>query len=177
MSLNYSAATLHVLEALSRNPAQSLHTRRVAQEAGVSPSAASLVLRALEGSGLLLVEDKGNMRFYRVNLANPLARQWKVLFSLNQLRRLIEELSEITEKMVLFGSVAEGTDAAESDVDLFVLTQHERAVKEVLRKFEKHSDRHLSPIIMNAQGYARLRRQDQALFENISRGRVLWERE
>lgn len=177
MSLNYSAATLHVLEALGKNPTMSLHTRKVAQEAGVSPSAASLVLRALEGSGLLLVEDKGNMRFYRINLANPLARQWKVLFNLNQLRRLIEELSDITEKFVLFGSVAEGIDNVESDVELFILTQHERAVKDVLRKFEKHYDRHLSPIIMNAQSYARLRRQDTALFENISRGKILWERE
>ena len=175
MSINYSAKTLAILEALGKNPGKGLHTRRVADEAGVSTGEASTVLRALQGSGLLFMEEVGNMRFYRMNLANPIAREWKILFNITWLKSLTEELAQITDQVVLFGSLAGGTDTVESDVDLFILTQHEKMVKEALRKFEKRSDRHLSPIIMNAEGYARLRRQDQALYENVSRGKVLWE--
>ncbi len=177
MSINYSAKTLAILEALGKDASKLMHTRRVAEEAGVSTGEASTVLRALERSNLLLVEDVGNMRSYRINLANPIARQWKVLFNITRLKPLTEELVRITDQVVLFGSAAEGTDTGESDIDLFILTQHERMVKEALRRFEKRSDRHLSPIIMNAQGYARLRRQDEALYENISRGKVLWEKD
>lgn len=177
MSINYSAKTLAVLEALGKDAGKRMHTRRVAEEAGVSTGEASIVLRALERSNLLLVEDVGNMRFYRINLANPIARQWQILFNIIRLKPLTEDLAQITDQVVLFGSAAEGTDTGKSDIDLFILTQHERMVKEALRRFEKSSDRHLSPIIMNAQYYARLRRQDRALCENISRGKVLWEKE
>lgn len=165
-----------VLEALGRDPARSLHTRGVAEAARISPSAASLVLRALEGSGLVLVEDKGNMRFYRLDLTSPVAREWKVLFNVMSLKPLTEDLSDIAEQVVLFGSAAEGTDSTESDFDLFILTRFEPQVRLVLRRFEKRSGRHLSPIIVNAEGYARLRRRDRALYENISKGRMLWER-
>ena len=61
-------------------------------------------------------------------------------------------------------------------MDLFILAQDETVVKSVLRRFQKGYSRSLSPIIMNAAGFARLRRQDLSLHENILRGRVLWER-
>ncbi len=178
MSINYSAVTIKVIHALGKDPTKSLHTRGVAENVKISTGAASMALRKLERSGMLLAEKKGNMKFYRIQLANPIARQWKVLFNITELQPLTEGLSDVTEQVVVFGSTADGTDTVESDIDLFILTENIHATKEILKKFEKHhSDRHLSPIIMDAQGYARLRRQDPALCENISRGKVLWEKE
>jgi len=46
-----------------------------------------------------------------------------------------------------------------------------------MRRFQKKFVRTLSPIIVDALGNMRLRKGDRPLFEEISRGKVLWERE
>lgn len=165
-----------IIEVLGNDPETRFHVRAVAERAKVSVGAASMVLRGLERSGLLTVEEEGNMKFYQYDLSDPVARQWKVLFNTTRLRPLAEALKEETERVILFGSTAEGTDTRDSDVDLFVLTQNEPLVKQILRDFRRKYSRQLSPLIMNAVGYSRLRRHDPSLYENISRGRVLWER-
>ena len=177
MSINYTAATFAVLEVLGADPNTSLHVRKVAEKAKVSTGSASTTLRALESSGLLTVEEKGNMKFYRINLTDPRARQLKVLFNVYRLKPLADRLKNETDRVILFGSAADGTDSIESDVDIFILTQDETVVKEILRKFQREYDRPLSPIIMSANNYARLRRRDTSLYQNIARGRVLWERD
>lgn len=176
-SINYTAATLAVLEALARDPESSVHTRKVGERAHVSVGAASIILRALEGSGLVEVEEKGSMKFYRINLLNPLSREFKILFNVRDLTDLVESLKEHAVRIVLFGSSAEGTDTKESDLDLFILTQDPQTVKVILRRFRGKSARNLSPIIVTAGDLARLRRRDKPLYDNISKGKVLWEKE
>jgi hypothetical protein len=178
MSINYSAATMAIIDALGQDPETRFHVRAVAEKAGVSVGAASMILHALEGSGILMVERTGNMKFYQYNLSNPVARQFKVLFNTSRLKPLADVLEEEAERVVLFGSLAEGKDGPDSDVDLFILTDHENIVRETIARFvRKHSySRPLSPIIMTAAGFAKLRRQDPSLYENILHGRVLWER-
>jgi predicted nucleotidyltransferase len=178
MDINYSAATMAILDALGQDPETRYHVRAVAQKARVSVGAASMILHTLEGSGIVMVEQLGNMRFYQYNLFNPVARQFKVLFNTGRLKELADMLSSVADRVVLFGSAAEGTDARDSDVDVFILTQDETAVKDILRRFlrQRRFSIPLSPIIMTPAGFAKLRRQDQSLYENILRGRVLWER-
>jgi predicted nucleotidyltransferase len=178
MSINYSAATMAIIDALGQDPETKHYVRAIAEKAKVSVGAASMILHELEGSGILTMEQTGNMKFYQYNLSNPVARQLKVLFNTSRLKLLADMLMEAAERVVLFGSTAEGTDARDSDVDLFILTQDEAGTKQILDQFRrKHPiSRSLSPIIMNATGFSKLRRQDPSLYENILRGRVLWER-
>jgi predicted nucleotidyltransferase len=175
MSINYSAATMAILDALGDDPETRYHVRAVAKKARVSVGAASIILHTLESSRMLTVEQIGNMKFYQYNLSNPIARQFKVLFNTGRLKPLADMLEEAAAQVVVFGSVA---DVRDSDVDLFILTEHENMVKETLAKFVRkhHYSRPLSPIIMDAARFARLRREDPSLYQNILRGKVLWER-
>jgi len=178
MSINYSSATMTILDTLGKDPESKFHVRAVAENANVSVGAASMILHTLEGTRLVTVEQRGNMKLYQYNLSNPEARQWKVLFTTHRLMPLADMLNEAAEQVVLFGSAGEGTDVRDSDVDLFILTRHEAAVKKTLKMFVKKNRRSrlLSPQIMNAVSFARLRRQDPSLYENILRGKTLWER-
>jgi DNA-binding transcriptional ArsR family regulator len=177
MSVNLTAVTMTILRFLAEDPDNSFHGREIAERAGVSSGAASITLRVLEGSGLLEMEEKGRMKFYRLNLSNPVSREFKVLFNIMDLRKLVEDLKADAERMILFGSGAEGKDAKDSDLDLYILTRDPSKAKDAVRRAEKKLVRHLSTIIVDAQGEIRLRRDERPLYDNISRGRVLWEKE
>jgi len=168
---------MSILDTLSRDPDKSLYTREVAERSGISVGAASMILRVLEGSHMIDVEEKGGMKFYRINLLNPVAREFKVLFNVQKISCLVEPLKEYSDRIILFGSFADGTDGPESDVDLLVLTSEPHAAKDLFRLLQKKIDRHLSPIIVGAEGLARLRRDDKALFEQVYRGKTLWEKQ
>jgi len=177
MSINLTAVTLTILRFLALDPDRSFHGREIAERAGVSSGAASMTLRVLEGTELLEMEEKGRMKFYRFNLANPVSREFKVLFNIMDLRKLVEDLKGDAERIILFGSGAEGKDAKDSDLDLFILTREPSKARNVVRRTERKLVRHLSPIIVDAQGEIRLRRDQKPLYDNISRGRILWEKE
>jgi len=175
--MNYTAVTLKVLEYLGRDPAGSHHVREVAEEAGVSVGAASITLRALLGQRLVKADERGGSKFYSIDLSNAAAREFKILFNILALKGMVEALKEHSDRVVLFGSSAEGTDEKDSDIDMYVLARDPNEVKDILRRFQKKLVRNLSPIIVDAEGQMRLRKGDRPLFEEISRGRILWQRE
>jgi predicted nucleotidyltransferase len=177
MSINLTAVTLTILRFLARDPDSSFHGREIAERAGVSSGAASMALRVLHGTELLGMEEKGRMKFYRLNLSNPVSREFKVLFNIMDLRQLIDDLKNYTERIILFGSGAEGKDARDSDLDLFILTSEPSVVRDIVRRAQKKLLRHFSTIIVDAQGEIRLRRDERPLYDNISKGRILWEKE
>jgi len=104
---------------------------------GISVGAASMILRVLEGEHMIDVDEKGGMKFYRINLLNPVAREFKVLFNVHRISRLVEPLKNYSDRIILFGSFADGTDGPESDVDLLVLTSEPQAAKDLFRVFQK----------------------------------------
>jgi predicted nucleotidyltransferase len=175
--MNYTAVTLKVLEYLARDPSGAHHVREVAEKSRVSVGAASITLRALQGQRLAKAEEKGGSKFYSIDLSNPGAREFKILFNVLSLKNLVDSLKDHAERVVLFGSSADGMDEKDSDIDLYVLAQNRALVKEVLKRFQKRFVRTLSPIIVDALGEMRLRKGDRPLFDEISRGKVLWERE
>lgn len=114
---------------------------------------------------------------YRANLRNPVARQFKVLFNVLALNDLVDKIKQVSDRIVLFGSCAEGTDVKDSDVDLFVLTSDTETVNREVRLYEQKIDRRLSLITIDSNGLAKMKIGDKPLYERISRGIALWERE
>jgi len=175
--INYTALMMTLLDFLGRDPENAYHVRELARRTGISVGAVSMTLTALQGSGLVEMERKGGLKLYRFNTFSPVARQFKVLFTVHRVRDLVEALRAESIRVILYGSSAEGTDLKDSDIDLFIETQEPSRVKDTIRRFQRHLDRNLSPIIVNPLEHSRLRREDRSLWENILRGRVLWQRE
>jgi len=135
------------------------------------------MLRSFANLGLLLREKQGRMLFYRANMDNPLVRQLKILFTLLQLDDLMKQAKPSSHRIILFGSSAEGTDVKESDIDLLLLTNEKSQLTDVVHKFNAKSQRRIAPIILDPQGFSKLRREDTALFDRISRGMILWQKD
>lgn len=168
----WSKSTYKVLEVLSADPNVRLHVREIARRSDISPSSASNILRVLEKENMLGKEVVGRQTFYSVNMNDPVIKQFKVFDNVLNLYDMINKIKDVSDKIVLFGSASEGTNTKKSDIDLFIKTSNPDDVKESIRGSEM-----ISPIIVRSGDFAVFKKENEALYENIKRGIVLWSRE
>lgn len=166
-----------VLEFFLKNPTQGFHEREVVRQIGVSKGSAGKILRMLSSLDFLCREDKGTMAIYTLNLQEPSVRQFKILLNTFSLKSLVNKLKDSSKKVVLFGSCSQGTDTKDSDIDILVIAQEKSSVKKAIGKFNQENARRIAPIVVDANEYVLLRKEDKSLLENIQRGIVLWEAE
>src|SRR2546422_7375278 len=114
--------SIAILRLLASEPLRTYYQREVARIAGVSVGKTNQVLRRLESDELVSRERRGNVDLYSYNLSSPPARHLKIFFNLSQEDELRRRLRGVSNKVVLFGSYAEGTDSKESDIDILVVT-------------------------------------------------------
>lgn len=141
----------------------------------ISKGSANKVLRVLADFGLLIRTERGRMVFYALNMQDPVAKQFKVLFNVYELRGLLEKLKQHSERVVLFGSCAQGTDSRDSDIDLFLVTSEKEPVRKLTAGFNEKGERNISAIVVSASELAALKRTDKALYDNVERGITLWQ--
>lgn len=85
----------------------------------------------------------------------------------------VTALRQYSEKIVLFGSCAQGTDTAKSDIDLFVVTRDKPTVQKATQKIK--GARHVQWVIKTPQEYVILNGKEPVFAEELSRGILLWE--
>ncbi len=159
-----------VLAFLCANADRSFYGVEVAGEAGLSRGGVNRVLRELARAGLAEAEDRGRMRFYRARLADPRVRSFKMLLNIDALSPLLDRLSRLALRVVLFGSAAEGTNIPDSDVDLLVVTNSsDRA-----RKIVSSGGDALQAVIVTPVGLADLERDNPVFAAELKRGIELW---
>jgi len=169
--------SLEILYFLLFNPMDQFYGREISRRTGVSVGAVNQFLRKFHKVGLAEMSRRGKTNLYRANLRNPAARQFKVLFNVLTLNEMVEKIKDDSDRIVLFGSCAEGTDVKDSDIDLFVLTSDIETVQREVRLYERKIDRRIAPIIVDPNELAKMKTKDKPLHERISKGITLWERE
>lgn len=115
------------------------------------------------------------MIFYRLNTGEPTVRQFKVFLNVFTLKDFVSRIRKHSRKVVLFGSVSQGTDVKESDIDIFILSGEKDMVRKEISQFNRKSERKIAPILVSPNEYAKLRREDKPLYENIDRGIIVWQ--
>jgi predicted nucleotidyltransferase len=166
-----------ILSTLAREPDREFYQRQIAQIAGVSVGGTSQRLREIVERGLVTARKSGRMIFYRYNLDDPLARQYKILLSVNEIHDLVRDLAPHSRRVVLFGSCAAGTDVLESDIDLLVVSQEAKLVRKVVSSHTDTVGREITPVVVSANQFRQLRTKDRALYDRVNSGMVLWEAE
>lgn len=166
-----------VLGLFLSNPMQEYHEREVMRRSDVSKGSVNRILRCLADLGFLVRDRKGRMVFYRLNVKEPAVRQFKAFVNVYTLKHLVDILKQNSRRIILFGSCSQGTDVKESDLDLFVLTSEKAYVRNKIGQFNRKSERKVAPIIVDANEFANLKKEDRPLYENIQRGITLWETE
>lgn len=171
-SLFFNTSCQKILKFLSDNPNKKFFDREVAIRAKISRGATNIALRKLAQIHIITLEKKGRMSFYSIDLKNPVLRQQKVLSNILEIYPLSEKLKKISEKIILFGSAAVGTNIKESDVDLFVLTEFPQKVNDIISK----SRRKIQLIIKKPLEFIELKKKDPMFYDEVIRGIILWEK-
>ena len=122
----------------------------------------------LENEGLLQSAARGNQRYYALNPAFPLLKEYKqiVLKTVGLEKALRETLQSIkgVEKAYLFGSYAQNNMNTSSDIDLLAIGNHNTLeLQKKIAEVQKSVDREINVISMSPSEYEKKRKRNSFL--------------
>jgi len=168
-----------VLSLLAKFSDQEFYEREVARKLGISSGSANRALNELFSSGVVRRRREGKMYFYSIDSSNAAITEFKRMINLMLVEPLVEELKKISNRIVLYGSCAQGTDTSESDVDLFVVSNNKDRVLEAVSNFKfpmGFEDIHIQAVVKTPVELLETKGPEQAFIEEVERGIVLWEK-
>jgi predicted nucleotidyltransferase len=116
-----------VLAVLFGNPDRSFYANEVIALAATGTGAVQRELARLQSSGLVTVQQIGRQKHYQANRASPVFEELRGLVRktvglLDVLRAVLQPLEDRVLAAFVYGSVAKGSDAAASDIDLMFVS-------------------------------------------------------
>lgn len=159
---------------LAEHPDESYFVKEISRLAGISYGGASEALARLHALGLVTREQRGKLVLCAANTRHPLIRYYKILLTLADLTPLLDELKPLASEVILFGSCAEGANTAQSDIDLYVITDDPHAIHDVIWRTPLAEK--LRPVVTTPIESTETRQQDPVFYEQVMRGIVLWRR-
>lgn len=162
-----------VFDCLAQNIGQSLMESEIVARTGVSRSAVNIAVRDLKEQGLIESVKRGRTGLYSARVDDPMVRQFKIWRTILCLQPLLRRIQPLVQRVVLFGSAAEGLDRVHSDLDLFIVAPDRRAVQQATP--ETVNSRNLQTIIISSQELANLKHEDPTFYAQVRRGITLFE--
>jgi predicted nucleotidyltransferase len=122
----FSKVQQRVLGLIFAHPDRSFYTSEIIRTVASGTGAVERELSRLRRSGLVSVEHIGNQKHYRANLHSPIFEELQGLVlktvALSEfLKKALEPFASKIKTAFIFGSVAKGTDTAQSDIDVMVI--------------------------------------------------------
>ena len=169
-----------VLAALLMHPERAVHVRELARMTGASAGSLHRELRTLADLGLLLRREQGRQVLYQANAAHPVFGELAALLrktsgEADVLRTAIEPLGDAVALAFVYGSVAAGTEAAASDVDVMLLgpVVFAQAVR-ALAPTSAVLGREVNPTAMPVADFARKWRAGDGFVSSVAAGPRIW---
>ena len=150
----FSGYHRRILALLLLRPDESFHVREIARLAEVPAGSLHRELKLFSESGILLREPAGNQVRYRANRDCPIFPELagilrKTVGLADVLREALAPLAAKADAAFIFGSVAQGKEAATSDVDVFVIGKASFAnVVHAFAKTHEQLGREVNPVVM-----------------------------
>jgi predicted nucleotidyltransferase len=125
----FSPVQQRVLGLLFGQPGRRFQSAELIRLAGSGTGAVHRQLSRLESSGWVRVTRVGNQKYYEANADCPVYAELqglivKTVGLVEPLRRVLEPLADEIEAAFVYGSIAKGSDTADSDIDLLVISNN-----------------------------------------------------
>jgi predicted nucleotidyltransferase len=173
----FTATQQRVLGLLFGQPERSFFATELIALAGSGRGAMQRELRRLEDSGLAAVTRVGNQKHYQANAAAPIFAELCAIVAKTggpaaALRAALAPLAPRLRFATLYGSVAKGSDRAQSDVDLLVVAD-DLTLEQLfaaLAPAEKRLGRPISPTLYTPAEFRRRRASKNPFLEKVLAG-------
>ena len=119
------------------------------------------------------------MYFYSIDRSNAGVTELKKLINIMLVEPLVEELKRTSNRIVLYGSCALGTDTSESDLDLFVVSSSKEGALNAISNFKfprGYESIHIQAVVKSPVELLQRGESERPFLEEVERGIVLWER-
>jgi predicted nucleotidyltransferase len=151
-----------VLALIFGQPERSFYMSEIVRNVDSGTGAVERELSRLQRSGLVSVERIGNQKHYRANRQSPIFTELqgivvKTVALSEPLRNALEPYSDRIRAAFVYGSVAKGTDTANSDIDLMVIGD-ELSYSELyaaLQNVEDAVHRKVNPMFLSLKDWQR----------------------
>jgi len=171
--VNITPLGLQILTFLARNPDKQFYIREIAKNMDKSVGGTHKTLKSLKEMSFIKDNKSGKNIYYQINQMNPSIKNFKIFMTINELTILINKLKDMSEKIILFGSCANGEDTNESDIDMLIMTNEKDKVdKKILNT---KSDRKIQAIVVNAGDLMKIKEKDKGFYQEINKGITLWD--
>lgn len=164
-----------VLGLLFGQPERRYQSAELIRLAGAGTGAVHRLLTRLAQVGLVTVEAVGNQKFYRANPASPVFAELvglvrKTVGLAAPLQAALAPLAERIAAAFVYGSVAKGSDHADSDIDLMVIADEldYAALYAALPAAEAALARPVNPTLMSRGQWRRKRAQADSFTARIA---------
>jgi predicted nucleotidyltransferase len=168
-----------VLSLLAKFPDQDFYEREVSRRLGISSGSANRALNELFSSGVITRRREGKMFFYSIDHPDAAIIVLKQIINILLIEPLSEKLKKISNRIVLYGSCALGTDTSESDFDLFVVSNRKKEASNIISDFKfprGYENIHIQSVIKTPVELLEAGGSERSFMEEVERGIVLWEK-
>ncbi len=122
----FSETRLSILSLLFVNDDESFYLREIMRILGRGRGSVQRELANLTDAGVILRFERGNQVFYQANKDSPIFSELKSLLVktagiADVVRASLSELEDKIRVAFIYGSFADGTDTAASDIDVFII--------------------------------------------------------
>jgi predicted nucleotidyltransferase len=169
-----------VLALLYGNPQKSFYLKEILRKTGMGVATIKSELDSLLSSGILSMTKIGNQHHYQANTNCPIYSELvsivKKTFGIaDVIKNACAPIEKEIDLAFIYGSVAKGEETANSDIDLFVISNLALAdLMKALTVVEKELGRKINPsIYTNKQVKSRIK-QKNAFITRIMKQPKLW---
>lgn len=166
-----------ILGATFREPSRWWYLSELAESLGTSPSSLQREVEALVHSGILQTRREGRRTYYRPQEKSAIFKELRgiVRKTMGTPAEIEAALSPISSRITLaliYGSVARGTDRANSDVDVMVVSDRV-TLEELYRRLaraERRLRRRVNPRLYTTEEFRRRRAARNPFLEKVLTG-------
>lgn len=167
-----------LLDLLFGQPGRAYSISELIELAGAGFGAVQREVQRLSASGLLTVEVTGRQKLYRANPDAPIYEELctlvaKTMGPAQHIREALDAADDAVELALVYGSVADGSDRADSDIDL-LLVSDTLSLEDVFRlvaSAERELGRTISPTVYTSEEFHGRVREGNPFLKRILAGK------
>ena len=170
----FSKTQRQILGLLFGHPDKSFYAKEIVRFAGVGIGTVQRELEKLSSVGLLTIKKVGNQKHYQVNRKSAIFEELRGIvlktFGVAEvLRQALGELADRIQAAFVYGSVAKGSDTADSDVDIMIIADNVSydEVFSALSATEAKLGRTVSPTLYQIPEFKRKLASDSSFLTRI----------